>query len=157
MLKHPCRFDLMAKYLYIKAKDKELKTDLEIKISQNGNLENWANQGILLLNSILTVREKSPGSHKKIGWEKFTNTIISKLSSKKEGLIFILWGNFAQEKATLINRRKHYILKANHPSPLSAHRGFLGCKHFSKTNKILNNNNKKPIDWNLCPNTLTLF
>ena len=136
---------------------KELKNDLQINISQNGNLENWANQGILLLNSILTVREKHPESHKKIGWEKFTDTIISKLSSKKEGLIFMLWGKFAQNKEKLINKKKHYILKANHPSPLSAYRGFLGCKHFSKTNKILISNKKKPIDWGLCSNTLTLF
>ena len=128
---------------------KELQKDLQIQISKTGNLEKWASQGILLLNTTLTVREKEPASHQNIGCEEFTNTIISKLSLKKDNLIFILWGNFAQKKTTLINDKKHYILKAKHPSPLSAYRGFLGCKHFSKINKILIKNNKPAIKWDL--------
>ena len=136
---------------------KELKSDLKIPITNNGSLENWAKQGILLLNTTLTVREKEAGSHKNIGWEDFTNITISKLSSHKKGLIFLLWGNFAQRKSSLINAKKHHILKTSHPSPFSARKGFLGCKHFSKTNTILVKNNQKPINWNLCSDTLTLF
>ena len=136
---------------------KELQSDLNIPISRNGNLESWAKQGVLLLNATLTVREKEAGSHQYLAWEDFTDSVISKLSSEKNGLIFLLWGAFAQKKSVLINTKKHYILKTNHPSPLSAYRGFLGCKHFSKTNKILIKNNHKPIDWNLCSDTLTLF
>jgi len=136
---------------------KELQSDLKIPITKNGDLENWANQGVLLLNSILTVRAKEAGSHQNLGWEKFTDTVIEKLSKKKNGLIFLLWGALAQKKSVLINTKKHHILKTSHPSPLSAYKGFLGCKHFSKTNDILIKNNQNPIDWNLCPNTLTLF
>ena len=136
---------------------KELQSDLQIPITSNGNLKNWANQGVLLLNTILTVREKEAGSHQNLGWEDFTDAVISKLSSKKQGLIFLLWGAFAQKKSSLINEKKHYILKTTHPSPLSAYRGFLGCKHFSKTNDILIKNNQQPIDWNLCSDTLTLL
>jgi len=136
---------------------KELQSDLQIPIAQNGNLESWGNQGVLLLNAILTVREKEAGSHQNLGWEDFTDAVISKLSSEKNGLIFLLWGAFAQNKSSLINAKKHHILKTTHPSPLSAYKGFLGCKHFSKTNEILIKNNRKPINWNLCLNTLTLF
>ena len=136
---------------------KELQSDLQIPIAHNGNLEYWANQGVLLLNTTLTVRENEAGSHKNIGWENFTDFAISKLSLKKNGLIFMLWGNFAQNKSSLINPKKHYILKTSHPSPFSAHKGFIGCSHFSKTNNILLKNNQKPIDWNLCSDTLTLF
>ena len=136
---------------------KELQSDLQIPIAQNGNLESWGNQGVLLLNAILTVREKEAGSHQNLGWEDFTDAVISKLSLKKNGLIFLLWGAFAQKKSSLINAKKHHILKATHPSPLSAYKGFLGCKHFSKTNNILIKNNQKPIDWNLCLDTLRLF
>jgi uracil-DNA glycosylase len=136
---------------------KELQSDLLIPKTQNGNLESWGNQGVLLLNSILTVREKEAGSHQNLGWEKFTDAVISKLSLEKNGLIFLLWGAFAQKKSSLINRKKHHILKTSHPSPLSAYKGFLGCKHFSKTNNLLKKNNQKPINWNLCLNTLTLF
>ena len=132
---------------------KELQSDLNIPISRNGNLESWAKQGVLLLNATLTVREKEAGSHQYLAWEDFTDSVISKLSSEKNGLIFLLWGAFAQKKSVLINTKKHYILKTNHPSPLSAYRGFLGCKHFSKTNKILIKNNHKPINWNLCIST----
>jgi uracil-DNA glycosylase len=136
---------------------KELNTDLELPISKSGNLEKWAKQGVLLLNSTLTVREKEPGSHQKIGWEELTDSIITKISNDKSGIIFLLWGKFAQEKSMLINNKKHYILTAAHPSPFSAYRGFFGCKHFSKTNEILKQNNQTPIDWKLCENTLTLF
>lgn len=131
---------------------KELKADVKSTIIDNGNLEKWAHQGVLLLNVILTVREKEAGSHKNIGWENFTSMVISKLSAEKKGLIFLLWGKLAQKKSKLINSKKHYILKTTHPSPFSAHKGFLGCKHFSKTNKILIKNKQKPINWNLCSN-----
>ena len=136
---------------------KELQSDLNLTISQNGNLNTWAEQGVLLLNSTLTVREKKAGSHQKLGWELFTDSIIKKISDKKKGIIFLLWGAFAQKKTVLINTRKHHILATTHPSPFSAYRGFLGCKHFSKTNKILLNNNQKPINWKLCSEPLTLF
>jgi len=136
---------------------KELQTDLNVPVSSNGNLSHWAKQGILLLNSTLTVREKKAGSHQKLGWENFTDKIIEKISKKKEGIIFLLWGAFAQRKSILINAKKHHILTAAHPSPFSAYRGFFGCKHFSKTNEILIKNNQQPINWKLCSEPLTLF
>ena len=136
---------------------KELQADLRLTISTNGNLNTWAEQGVLLLNSTLTVRKKEPGSHQKLGWEDFTDSIIKKIADKKEGIIFLLWGAFAQKKSVLIDEKKHHILTAAHPSPFSAYRGFLGCKHFSKTNEILINNNKQPINWKLCSEPLTLF
>jgi uracil-DNA glycosylase len=136
---------------------KELQSDLNHSISGNGNLESWAKQGVLLLNATLTVREKKAGSHQKLGWEAFTDSIIKKLSAEKEGVIFLLWGAFAQKKSALINVNKHHVLTTTHPSPFSAYRGFLGCKHFSKTNEILLNNNQKPINWKLCSEPLTLF
>ena len=129
---------------------KELHSDLNILPTKNGNLEAWASQGVLLLNSILTVRENEAGSHQGLGWEKFTDVIISKLSKNKKGIVFLLWGSFAQKKSLLINEQIHTILKTSHPSPLSAHRGFIGCKHFSKTNQILKKNNQIPINWKLC-------
>ena len=135
----------------------ELRNDLNIPISSNGNLSPWVEQGILLLNATLTVREKEAGSHQNLGWEDFTDAVISKLSSEKNGLIFLLWGAFAQKKSIFIDAKKHHILTAPHPSPFSAYKGFFGCKHFSKTNEILIQNNQKPIDWKLCSNTLTLF
>lgn len=136
---------------------KELKSDLKIPITKHGNLESWANQGVLLLNTILTVRAAEPGSHKHLGWQNFTDSIIAKLSAEKKGLIFLLWGTLAQKKSSLINNKKHHILKTTHPSPLSAYRGFIGCNHFSKTNNILVKNNKTPINWKLCSDTYTLF
>ena len=136
---------------------KELQSNLNHSISSNGNLESWAKQGVLLLNATLTVREKMAGSHQKLGWELFTDSIIKKISEKNEGVVFLLWGAFAQKKSVLINTNKHHILTTTHPSPFSAYRGFLGCKHFSKTNKILLNNNQKPINWKLCSEPLTLF
>jgi len=135
----------------------ELQSDLKYYISSNGNLESWAKQGVLLLNSTLTVKEKKAGSHQKIGWELFTDSIIKKISDKNEGVVFLLWGAFAQKKSLLIDTRRHHILTTTHPSPFSAYRGFFGCKHFSKTNKILLNNNQKPINWKLCSDPLTLF
>jgi len=128
---------------------KELANDIGVNIPKNGSLENWANQGILLLNATLTVREKEAGSHQKLGWEDFTNKVIKKISKKKEGIIFLLWGAFAQRKSIFINAKKHHILTTAHPSPFSAYRGFFGCKHFSKTNEILIKNNQKPIEWEL--------
>ena len=136
---------------------KELQSDLKHSIPSNGNLESWAKQGVLLMNATLTVREKKAGSHQKLGWETFTDSIIKKLSEEKKGVIFLLWGAFAQKKSALIDTNKHHILTTTHPSPFSAYRGFLGCKHFSKTNKILLNNNQKPINWKLCSEPLTLF
>ena len=129
---------------------KELKNDLNYSISSNGNLESWAKQGVLMLNASLTVREKVAGSHQKLGWETFTDGVIKKISDKKEGIIFLLWGAFAQKKLELIDKRKHHILITSHPSPFSAYRGFLGCNHFSKTNKILIKNNQQTINWKLC-------
>ena len=128
---------------------KELHNDLNHPISSNGNLESWAKQGVLLLNSTLTVREKKAGSHQKLGWELFTDNVIKKISDEKEGVIFLLWGAFAQKKSILIDTKKHYILNTTHPSPFSAWKGFFGCKHFSKTNEILLNNNQQPINWKL--------
>ena len=128
---------------------KELNSDLKIRIRENGNLSKWAEQGVLLLNSILTVRKGMAGSHKKKGWEIFTDNVIKEISKNKKGIIFILWGKYAEAKKDLIDKKKHYILQATHPSPLSAHRGFFGCKHFSKTNKILSKNNKKIINWEI--------
>ena len=126
---------------------KELNTDINIKISNNGDLSNWAKQGVLLINSIMTVRENEPSSHIKSGWQDFTDSVITTLSNKKKHLIFMLWGQYAIKKQNLINKKKHDILVAAHPSPLSAYRGFFGCKHFSKSNKILLDKNKKIIKW----------
>lgn len=128
---------------------KEISSDLNIPVPKNGNLENWAKQGVLLLNATLSVRANQAGSHQKRGWETFTDVVISKLSIKRDGLIFLLWGNYAQAKQSLIDATRHHILKSVHPSPLSASRGFFGCKHFSKTNDILRQLGKKEIDWNI--------
>ena len=126
---------------------KELKDDLNLEIPSSGNLEHWAEQGVLMLNATLTVRARQAGSHQKKGWEEFTDNVIRILSEEKENLIFLLWGRCAQNKAQIINNKKHYILTAAHPSPFSAYSGFLGCKHFSKTNEILKKLNQKPIKW----------
>jgi len=128
---------------------KEIENDLGIKMPLTGNLTNWAKQGVLLLNATLTVRASQAGSHQKKGWEIFTDSIIKELSDKREGIVFILWGNYAQAKSPLIDSEKHFILKAAHPSPFSAFSGFFGCKHFSKTNQILINQGKEPINWQL--------
>ena len=136
---------------------KELQNDLNITFPKHGNLTEWSKQGVLLLNSTLTVQKNEPLSHQKIGWQIFTDNIISQISINKTGIIFLLWGKFAFKKSKLINNKSHYIFSTTHPSPFSAHKGFLGCKHFSKTNKILIQNNQKPINWQLCSNSLTLF
>jgi uracil-DNA glycosylase len=128
---------------------KEIHTDLGLPIPQTGNLEHWAKQGVLLLNATLTVQANSPTSHKGFGWEQFTDAVIKTLSDKKEHLVFLLWGRFAQDKASLIDTKKHLVLTAAHPSPFSAYNGFFGCKHFSKTNTYLTSVGKKPIQWTL--------
>ncbi len=128
---------------------KELHSDLGIPIPQTGNLEPWAKQGVLLLNATLTVRANQAGSHQKQGWENFTDTAIKALSEKRKGLIFLLWGKFAQAKEMLIDTSKHHVLKAPHPSPFSVHSGFYGCKHFSKTNEILRKENLSAINWDI--------
>lgn len=129
---------------------KELADDITgFEIPNHGDLTGWANQGVLLLNATLTVSANQPGSHQNRGWEIFTDYIISQISAKKSGVIFLLWGKYAQDKAQLIDITKHYILKAAHPSPFSAYRGFLGCKHFSATNKILEEQGKVAINWGL--------
>lgn len=126
---------------------KELQSDLDIPIPLSGNLTHWAEQGVFLLNNTLTVREKTPTSHQKKGWEEFTDAVIKLISEQKSGVVFLLWGSFAQSKENLIDTTKHHILKAAHPSPFSAHRGFLGCQHFSKTNKNLIQQGKTPINF----------
>lgn len=126
---------------------KELKLDIGKEIPINGNLINWAQQGVLMLNATLTVRANEAGSHQNKGWEIFTDAVIKKLSDHKENLVFILWGASAQKKANYINRKKHFVVESAHPSPLSASRGFFGQNHFSKTNAYLEKNGKKPIAW----------
>jgi len=126
---------------------KELHADFGAPIPSHGNLEHWAQQGVLLLNAILTVRDGQAASHSKIGWGRFTDAAISALSQQRKGLVFLLWGKFAIDKSVLIDASKHTILTAPHPSPLSAHRGFLGCKHFSKTNEVLQHQGQEAINW----------
>lgn len=126
---------------------KEIESDLGVKMPKIGNLENWARQGVLLLNAILTVRANIPASHQNIGWENLTDAAIKALSDKREHIVFLLWGKFAQEKEKLIDTEKHLVLKSAHPSPYSANAGFFGCKHFSKTNEYLSKTGQAPIDW----------
>jgi len=128
---------------------KEINADLGLPVPVSGNLEKWADQGVLLLNATLTVCANQPGSHQNRGWENFTDTVIKKLSEKRENLVFILWGRYAQNKETLIDKSKHFILKAAHPSPFSAYNGFFGCKHFSKTNEYLRSRGIEEIDWRI--------
>jgi len=128
---------------------RELKDDLGIPVPHNGNLGAWAEQGVLLLNATLTVRANQAGSHQQRGWEKFTDSVIKNISDLKEGVVFLLWGRYAQAKEGLVDQDKHLVLKAAHPSPLSAYNGFLGCRHFSKTNEYIENQGKKGIDWRL--------
>lgn len=128
---------------------KELNKDIGMPIPQSGDLTHWAKQGVLLLNSVLTVKADEPGSHSKIGWTQFTDDVIKMLSNEKSALVFILWGNYASQKQVLIDATKHKILKAAHPSPLSAYNGFFGCKHFSMTNQYLIQVKKDPIDWTI--------
>ncbi|MBN3278798.1 UNG glycosylase, partial [Polyodon spathula] len=127
---------------------KELSEDIEgFEHPGHGDLTGWAKQGVLLLNAVLTVRAHQPNSHKDRGWEQFTDSVVQWLNNNQEGLVFMLWGAYAQKKGISIDRRRHHVLQAVHPSPLSAHRGFFGCKHFSKTNEQLKKSGKKPIDW----------
>jgi uracil-DNA glycosylase len=128
---------------------KELQQDLGLPIPKHGNLTHWAEQGVLLLNASLTVRANEPMSHSRIGWAEFTDAAIRKVSEKRKHVVFLLWGKFAQEKQPLIDETKHLVLKAAHPSPLSAHNGFFGCHHFSKTNEYLVRNGIDPVDWSL--------
>ena len=131
---------------------KEIKTDIGVQMPDDlGDLTHWANQGILLLNAALTVRAGEPFSHAKIGWSQFTNAVIQKISDETEGVVFLLWGKFAQEKQALIDDGSHHVLRAAHPSPLSAHNGFFGCKHFSKTNQFLAKDGRAPVDWYIQP------
>ncbi len=126
---------------------KELKADLGIELPRHGSLEGWAIQGVLLLNATLTVRAHQAGSHQRKGWEQFTDAAIKALSEKRSGVVFLLWGNYAQAKQALIDTSKHHVLKAPHPSPLSASRGFFGCKHFSQANRFLAGQGKEIINW----------
>lgn len=126
---------------------KEIKSDLGKDLPASGNLERWAKEGVLLLNATLTVFESKAGSHQGWGWENFTDAVIKKISDEKEGIVFMLWGRFAQNKALLIDGTKHLILKAPHPSPLSAYSGWFGSKHFSQANQYLESRGDKPIDW----------
>ena len=126
---------------------KEVSADLNVPVPDNGDLERWAVQGVLLLNATLTVQSGSPGSHQNKGWEIFTDAVIEALSREKTGLVFLLWGSYAQNKGAVIDRKKHFVLEAPHPSPFSVHRGFFGCKHFSKTNAYLISKGQKPISW----------
>lgn len=126
---------------------KELKSDLGLPFPPHGNLEKWAKQGVLLLNATLTVAANKAGSHQKKGWEQFTDQVVARLAEEREGLVFMLWGAYAQKKAQIIPDGRHLKLYAPHPSPLSAHRGFLGCRHFSKANEYLKKRGEAPIHW----------
>ncbi|WP_054251762.1 uracil-DNA glycosylase [Neofamilia massiliensis] len=128
---------------------KELHDDLGLKVPNNGNLTKWADQGVLLLNTVLTVRAHQANSHRGRGWEIFTDQVIKSLNDKKDPVVFLLWGRPAQEKRKLITNKNHLILTAPHPSPLSAYRGFFGCKHFSKANEFLKAHGLEPIDWQI--------
>lgn len=129
---------------------KELATDLpDFSIPQHGYLQHWARQGVLLLNTVLTVEQGKAHSHAKIGWETFTDRVIEELDQQLDGVVFLLWGSHAQKKGKKINTGKHHVLTSAHPSPLSAYRGFFGCKHFSQTNVLLEQMNKPAIDWKL--------
>lgn len=126
---------------------KEIASDMGIQMPPHGDLTGWAKQGVLLLNATLTVQQANAGSHQKRGWEEFTDAVIQAINDKKEHVVFLLWGAYAQKKGAFIDRKKHLVLESVHPSPLSAHRGFFGSKHFSKANAYLTANGKKPIDW----------
>jgi uracil-DNA glycosylase len=128
---------------------KELNSDLGIPRSSHGCLTKWAEQGVLLLNAVLTVEDGKPGSHAEIGWQRFTDAVIAAVNKERSGVIFLLWGTYAQKKSVMIDASKHHLLTAPHPSPLSASRGFLGCKHFSKTNELLRLQGHSEIDWSL--------
>lgn len=126
---------------------KEIHADIGTPIPASGNLDRWTTQGVLLLNATLTVEAHKAGSHQGKGWEAFTDAVIKRISEEKEGVVFLLWGSYAQKKGAVIDRNKHLVLTAPHPSPLSAHRGFFGCKHFSQANEYLISKLERPIDW----------
>jgi uracil-DNA glycosylase len=126
---------------------KEISSDLGIPPPASGNLDRWAKQGVLMLNATLTVRANQAGSHQKRGWEQFTDAVVKTISDQKEQVVFLLWGKYAQEKGKIIDRNKHHVLMAPHPSPFSVHSGFFGCKHFSKTNEYLRSIGEEGIDW----------
>lgn len=126
---------------------KELQTDVGIQMPMHGNLEKWADQGVLLLNSVLTVEQGQAASHQGKGWETFTDQVIKQVNEQRTGVVFMLWGSYAQRKGQMIDRQRHLVLQAPHPSPLSAHRGFLGCRHFSQANNYLLANGQSAIDW----------
>jgi uracil-DNA glycosylase len=128
---------------------REIEEDCGVSMSGSGNLTPWARQGVFLLNAILTVRRGEPTSHQGKGWETFTRATIRRLSERREGLVFLLWGKYAQGTAQWVDRERHYIFEAAHPSPYSAHKGFFGCHHFSRTNEVLQAQNHHPIDWRL--------
>lgn len=128
---------------------KELQSDVGVPLPKSGDLTPWARQGVLLLNATLTVREHQPGSHQNHGWEQFTDTVIRRISERRDHVVFLLWGNYAQAKTPLIDQSRHLVLKAPHPSPLSASRGFFGCRHFSRTNSWLSAQGIEPVDWSL--------
>ncbi|PZO89287.1 MAG: uracil-DNA glycosylase [Sphingomonas sanxanigenens] len=128
---------------------KELQSDLGIAPARHGFLEHWAKQGVLLLNSVLTVEMGQAASHQGKGWERFTDAVIAAVNARPDPVVFMLWGNYAQKKAAFVDQNRHLVLKAAHPSPLSAHNGFLGCRHFSKANAFLEAHGQKPIDWAL--------
>ncbi len=128
---------------------REIEADLGIATPHHGYLQSWAEQGVLLLNSVLTVERGQAGSHQGKGWEIFTDAIVQLLNDEREGLVFMLWGSYAMKKGAVIDRRKHLVLKAPHPSPLSAHRGFLGCRHFSSANEYLQQHQHTPVDWSV--------
>ena len=130
---------------------KELEADLGIKRPNHGCLEHWAQQGVLLLNSVLTVEMASPASHQGKGWEQFTDAVVRAVDARSEPAVFLLWGAYAQKKAAFVDQSRHLVLKAAHPSPLSAHNGFLGCRHFSQANAFLEGQGQLPIDWSLPP------
>jgi len=127
----------------------ELSADLGIRKPQHGCLEKWASQGVLLLNAVLSVEQGKPNSHANMGWERFTDRVIMEINDRKDGIVFLLWGAYAQKKGQIIDSKRHFVLHAPHPSPLSASRGFFGCKHFSRTNEILRNQGKREINWDL--------
>jgi uracil-DNA glycosylase len=128
---------------------REIQSDLGIDMPHHGYLQSWAEQGVLLLNAVLTVERGQAGSHQGKGWETFTDEVVRLLNDKTQGLVFMLWGSYAMKKGSMIDRKRHLVLTAPHPSPLSAHRGFLGCKHFSAANDYLEKQQKQPIDWSV--------
>ncbi len=132
---------------------REIETDLDIQAPDHGNLQAWAGQGVLLLNAVLTVEKGRAGAHQGKGWERFTDQVVRLLNAEREGLVFMLWGSYALKKGAVIDRERHLVLSAPHPSPLSAHRGFFGCQHFSRANHYLEERGLEPVNWKLPPAT----